>query len=1117
MTQTTLGEVLGYLRKACAADGARDLTDGELLERFLNHREEAAFTLLLQRYGPMVLGVCRRALGDAHAAEDCFQATFLVLVRRAASLHKQQPLGSWLYGVAQRIAVRARAQTAVRRDRERRAGTMRRGDSLDKVTWQELRSMLDEEIGRLPEKYRTPIILCYLGGKSYDQAARLLDCPKSSLAQRLTRARQLLRGQLNQRGIALAAATLATVLAEQAAGAALPALLTINTVKAATSVIAGKAAPAGCISRQAFTLAEEAVKPMLGIITKSIVSLLAVCLALVGGITAVGALAEEALPAVVQETQAPPNTGDVPGQAKKDTPALGDRFGDPVPEGARARLGGVRFRHGFITSGVAFAPDGKVVVSAGSPAGVCVWDVSTGRLLRRLSNPDFVQCVALSPDGKSLIAAAEDVQLIDLASGKELRKLQGPMFLSLSVAAFSPDGRTVAAGETRGARAFGDKGSKVILWDSATGKTLHNLDGHEDVNAVAFSPKDGKTLASASSDTQVRLWDVASGKLLRTLEGHTGAVWSVAFAPGGQILASAGEDSVVRLWQVDTGKELRPLKGHQGEIRNLVFSPDGALLASRGVNGSVHLWDPATGKELRRWDAGGFADGALAFSPDGKVLASAGGSCIRLWDPATGQEIHPAAGHTSAVSSLQFAPDGKALFSFGFDWRFLQWDLTTAQANGRLFDQPQAASGHRLFGTVDFSPGGKILAQAYVRFQKRDNSYTLWDTATGKEILALDPGRAANYTGLLRFSPDGKLLASTSNDGVRLWDLTTGKLLHFLPEEQRSPCFAFSPDGKVVAFGGNPDQTIGLWEVATGKVLRRWKCPDRFVRNLAFAPDGKSILSHGDSRATDDTDNLRVWEGATGKLVVSYGVKEKVHCLALSPGGRILAFGTEASGALHLLEVYSGQEIRKITMPQGSIWSLAFAPDGRTLATGGGDATILLWDLAARGRHPKLKPDPLTAADLDRLWSELAADAGTADRALATLTLAPKRSVPFLQERLRLTPAPAEQLAKLIADLDSKSFAVRDKATRGLEELGDAAEGSVRKTLAGNIALELRQRLEAILEKRDKLALRPLRAIDGLQEIGTGEARQVLEALAKGAPNPRVAQTAAAALQRLPR
>src|SRR5262245_21383476 len=191
---------------------AEDLPDAALLGLFLADRNEAAFRLLLSRHGPMVLGVCRRVLSDAHTAEDAFQATFLVLVRRAASIRKQPSLGSWLHGVARRIAVRARAQATAQRQRERRVADMARSGPLDDLTWQELRSVLDEEIGHLPEKYRAPMVLCYFEGKSYDEAAHALGWPKSSLASRLARGRELLRAGLSRRGLTLSAATLATAL-----------------------------------------------------------------------------------------------------------------------------------------------------------------------------------------------------------------------------------------------------------------------------------------------------------------------------------------------------------------------------------------------------------------------------------------------------------------------------------------------------------------------------------------------------------------------------------------------------------------------------------------------------------------------------------------------------------------------------------------------------------------------------------------------------------------------------------------------------------------------------------------------------------------------------------------
>jgi RNA polymerase sigma factor (sigma-70 family) len=226
--------------------------DEELVERFAVHREEAAFAALVRRHGPLVLGVCRRVLTDPHAAEDCFQATFLVLARKAGSLKGPAALGPWLYGVATRTALKARARAAQQRVHERRAAVAEAVTPCDGLFWRDLRPKLDAAIAALPEKYRTPFVLHYLEGLTVAEVAHQLGCPQGTAAARLARAKEQLRDRLARQGLAWCTGALATALAQDAAPATVPAPLAASTVQAAISVAAGEAA--GALSATAAAL-----------------------------------------------------------------------------------------------------------------------------------------------------------------------------------------------------------------------------------------------------------------------------------------------------------------------------------------------------------------------------------------------------------------------------------------------------------------------------------------------------------------------------------------------------------------------------------------------------------------------------------------------------------------------------------------------------------------------------------------------------------------------------------------------------------------------------------------------------------------------------------------------
>ncbi len=255
--------VLRYLRTMIPPTGAGDPTDRQLLERFAAGRDEAAFAALVHRHGPLVWGVCRRLLRHHQDAEDAFQATFLVLAGKAGAIRRPELLANWLYGVACRTAARARADASRRRARERTAAPAAVVMPSTDILWQDMRPILDEEIQRLPAKYRMPFILCYLEGRTNEEAARQLGCPKGTILSRLAWARQRLRRRLERRGVSLAVGGVAAFLEQQAAPATVSAHLAETTVDAILAHTAGKFVAGGVITAGPAILAQGVLNQML--------------------------------------------------------------------------------------------------------------------------------------------------------------------------------------------------------------------------------------------------------------------------------------------------------------------------------------------------------------------------------------------------------------------------------------------------------------------------------------------------------------------------------------------------------------------------------------------------------------------------------------------------------------------------------------------------------------------------------------------------------------------------------------------------------------------------------------------------------------------------------------
>jgi RNA polymerase sigma factor (sigma-70 family) len=283
MATDQTSEALQHLRRAVLLREGAGLTDGQLLEDYFSHHDEAALAALVLRHGPMVWGVCRRILGNYHDAEDAFQATFLVLVRKAASIAYPALLANWLYGVAHQTALKAKATAARRKERERQVTEMPEPAVAEQGLGHDLQPVLDQELSRLPDKYRAVVVLCDLAGKTRREAARQLGVPEGTVAGQLARARKMLAKRLARRGLGLSGAAVAMVLLQNVASAVVPISVVSNTIQAATVFVAGQGAAGGVISAPVAALTQGVLKTMLWSKLKVATAVLVGVLACVGG------------------------------------------------------------------------------------------------------------------------------------------------------------------------------------------------------------------------------------------------------------------------------------------------------------------------------------------------------------------------------------------------------------------------------------------------------------------------------------------------------------------------------------------------------------------------------------------------------------------------------------------------------------------------------------------------------------------------------------------------------------------------------------------------------------------------------------------------------------------
>ncbi|MFC1764087.1 protein kinase [Planctomycetota bacterium] len=586
-----------------------------------------------------------------------------------------------------------------------------------------------------------------------------------------------------------------------------------------------------------------------------------------------------------------------------------------ISNSARLTLSG----HQIYATCIAYSPDGKRIVSGGVDNTLKLWDADTGKEQMTLrGHEEGITSVAFNSDGNRIISADSSgiIKVWDARTGSEVRTLQAHN-KGIRGVSFGPGDEHFVSGADDGT---------IKVWDINTGNEVMVLSGQRPF-VIACSP-DGKWIASGTRDATIVLWDSQAGDEKAILRGHELYVSSVAFSPDSKWIVSGGSEGTIKVWDIATGSEVKSLRAHDGYIRAISFSPDGGRIVSGGDDNVIKVWGAETGALLMTLLGHEGYVVATAFSPNGKWIASAGGNTVKVWDAIIDRKVEALIGHQGNVVSVAFSPDGRHIVTGSTDKTVKIWNVATGSevmtlhGHGNNVDATYPPWNKTM--SVAFSPDGhSVVSGAF------DNTIRVWDAANGLEVTTLQ-GHSGPVNSVA-VSPDGKRIISASDDKtLKLWDAKNyTELMTFRGHEITYA--VFSPEGKRVVSAG---ENVKVWDVETGTELMTLDSGDDWVSCVSINPSGKNIVSgYGDG-------TIIIWDTATGtKLITRKAHKDSICSLAFSPDGNRIISGSWQN--VKIWDMSTGTEL--ITL-RGSGNSIAFSPDGKTIAIGSDNDTIGLWE-----------------------------------------------------------------------------------------------------------------------------------------------------------------------------